>query len=374
MPQPHAGTVGRRYRSHHPALYRLLLGGAVLTLVAGCSSSAATASPAASQAAAPASPAPSTAAQSQAASTAPSAGAAAPSLSTNTVRLAMVTPFNLGSVAIFGADKGLNTWQGTGVTVNLTIATSPTADPLLATGAVDMVDESPNKPVADITKGLPATIVGAESLCWGQVVIAAAKEHITSVSQLKGKTFGVSGFGSGGYFATLKVAQHFGWSKSQYKVTQLGGLPQLVAALKSGAIDAFIWNDLEGANLQAQGVATDLGSVSPYITAAGDVYVVSNKFLQQHPDTIKAFFTGLFATQAKLKADPSLAQPIAVNDYHQSPSATASVLNDEMGCLSTDGAIPSANLQGIAAAAQLSNPDLKSVDMSKIYTYWKDLP
>lgn len=344
---------------------RVVVGGVIAALVTGCTGAAGSPSPS------PAATSPaSTPASTQ--SSAPTA-TAAPTLSANTIRLAMVTPFNLGSVAIFGADT-LGTWANSGLTVNLTIATSPTADPLLATGSVDMVDESPNKPVADITKGLDATVVAAESLCWGQVVIASAKLGATSISDLKGKTFGVSGFGSGGYFATLKVAAHFGWSASEYKVTQLGGLTQLVAGLKSGAIDAFIWNDLEGHNLQAQGIATVLGSVNPYIQAAGDVFVVKNSFLQAHPDTLKAFFTGLFATQAKLQTDPTPAANIAINGFKQDPGATNAVLKDVVGCMSTDGSIPAANLQGIADAAKLSNKDLTTVDMSKIFKYWKDLP
>lgn len=333
----------------------LLMGAALLSLVTGCTSAG---SPALTTSARP---------------TASAAVSKSAPVSLGEVRLVTVTPFNLGSIPVFGA-KQLGTWKDSGVTVKVIVATSPTADPLLATGGGDIVDESPNKPVADITKGLAATVVAADSLCWGQVVIASSKEGIKSISDLKGKAFGVSGFGSGGYFATLKVAQHFGWSTDQYKITQLGGLPQLVAALKSGAIDAFIWNDGEGANLQAQGIAVVLGSVNPYVKAAGDVFVVSNSFLKSHAAAIKAFFTGLFAEQAKLKAQPEIGRDLAVKDFKQDPQATESVYKEVMGCMSTDGAIPSENLQGIADAAKLSNKDLAAVDMTKIYRYWRDLP
>ena len=338
----------------------VLLAGAILAAGA-CSAGTVTSSRA---------PGPSSAAVSGSAA---AAGATCAPGSLGTLRVAMVTPFNLGSIALFGADK-LGTFAGTGLNVQLVVATSPTADPLLATGSVDIVDESPNKPVADIAKGLQAKVMGAESLSWGQVVIASSKEHITSVSQLEGKTFGVSGFGSGGYFATLQVAQHFGWSTSQYKITQLGGLPQLVAGLKSGAIDAFIWNDEEGAVLQAEGIATDLGSVDPYIHAAGDVFVVSDKALSSHGPAIRAFFKALYAEQARLVANPTVGRDLAISDFKQNAAATDSVYSEVLGTLSTDGQIPAANLKVIGEAALLSNPDLKSVNMPSTYEYWQNLP
>lgn len=285
----------------------------------------------------------------------------------NTIRLATVTPFDLSDAPVF--DDA--TWKGTGLKVERTVASSPTADQLLATGGADIVVQSANKPVADIAKGLPATIVAANSLSWGQNIIA--KPDIRDAHKLKGTTFGVSGFGSGGYFATLKVAEHFGWAKGDYKVAQFGGLTQLTAALKSGAISAFIWNPQEAANLEAKGVARDLGSVDPYIKAAGSVFAVSNTAMKNRPQVIKKFFTAYFKRVAQVKADPSLALNLGVQKYKQDPSATKRVYKTVVARMSTDGMIPKENLAGMADAAKTADTDVKKVDMTKVYKYWKTI-
>lgn len=285
-----------------------------------------------------------------------------------TIRLATVTPFDLSDAPVFDD----STWQGTGLTVKRIVATSPTADPLLATGGADIVIQSSNKAVADIAKGLPATIMAANSLSWGQNIIA--KPGITDPSQLKGKTFGVSGFGSGGYFATLKVAENFGWSKSDYKVTQLGGVDQLTAGLKSGAIDAFIWNPQQAAQLQTEGVGKDLGSVDPYIKAAGSVFSVSKKLIQQRPDAVKAFFDAYFKQVAKYKADPTLALNLAISGkYKQDKATVEGVYKEIIPEMSDDGSIPAPNLQGMAEAAKLSDDTLKDVDTTEIYRFWQGM-
>lgn len=284
-----------------------------------------------------------------------------------TIRVATVTPFDLSDAPLFDT----TVWDNSGVTVKMITATSPTADPLLATGGTDIVVESSNKPVASIAKGVPATIVATTGLSWGQNIIS--KKSITDAAQLKGKTFGVSGFGSGGYFATQKVAEHFGWGKSDYKVVQLGGVDQLTAGLKSGAIDAFIWNPQQAAQLASEGFANDLGSVDPYVKASGAVFVVSNKFIQEHPKTLKAYFEAYFKGVEKYRANPELAVTLAVDKFKQTKSAVESVYKEEMEKLSTDGNIPDENLQGMAEAAKISDDSLKGdIDMGKIYKYWKD--
>jgi ABC-type nitrate/sulfonate/bicarbonate transport system substrate-binding protein len=283
-----------------------------------------------------------------------------------TIRLASVTSFDLGDAAVFDSA----TWDGSGVTVQRITATSPTADPLLASGGADIVVQSSNKAVADIAKGLPATIVATSSLDWGQNVVA--KPNVGDISQLKGKTFGISGFGSGGYYATLKLAEHFGWAHSDYKVAQFGGLPQLTAALKTGAIDAFLWNPQQAAQLQSEGIAKDLGSVDPYITAAGTVFSVSNKLLSAHPAAVKTFFTAYYKQVAKIRADPTLALNLAVAKK-QNRSAVESIYKEIVGKMSIDGSIPAKNLQGMSDAAKLSDTSLKTIDMTKVYKYWRTI-
>ena len=280
-------------------------------------------------------------------------------------------------IPYIGVNKGnqLGAWKGRHLTVDVIPGSSPSVVTAVASGDADIGLQSANKAAADIAKGLDATIVAASALPWGQDIVVSKKHaDVTSPAQLKGMKFGISGFGSGGHYATLKVAEAEGWSKGDYKIVQLGGLPEMAAALESGAIDAFIWNPLEVATLEAKGLGHVIGSVNEFVGAtASSVFYVRNKTLKENPQAVKAFFEGYFGLIKKLQADPSPLKPILIDEWKSNPQAVDKTYERIVDSFSADGRIPAPNLKGMGDAVTFTFDDIKSVDVALLYTPWQDL-
>jgi ABC-type nitrate/sulfonate/bicarbonate transport system substrate-binding protein len=301
-------------------------------------------------------------------------GAAAGGSSLGTIKVITSVPEGMPYV---GVNKGneLGAWKGSGLTVDVIPGSSPSVVTAVASGDADIGLQSANKAAADIAKGLDATIVAATALPWGQDIVVSKKHaDVTSPAQLKGMKFGISGFGSGGHYATLKLAQSEGWSKNDYEIVQLGGLPEMTAALESGAIDAFIWNPLEVATIEAKGLGHVIGSVNKYVGAtASSVFYVRNQTLEEHPEAVRAFFEGYYGLIKKLQADPTPLKPILIDEWKSNPDAVDKTYERIVDSFSADGDIPAANLKGMGEAVTFTFDDIKAVDVSKMYTPWQDI-
>lgn len=111
-------------------------------------------------------------------------------------------------------------------------------------------------------RGMPLRLIAvtnAEPL-WGIVV----RDGIKQVSDLKGKTLGVSSFGGTSYSAALYVLKHFGLKpKEDVTLLATGGTTERIAALKHGSVDAAIIPAPGDMKAQQEGfkILMDAGSV-----------------------------------------------------------------------------------------------------------------
>src|SRR5699024_4095053 len=121
--------------------------------------------------------------------------------------------------------------------------------------------------------------------------------HATSVKSLRGKNFGSTGAGSPGAYAVYKLGQKLGWKKgTDYKTTTLGDIKALIAALKSGSIDAFAWSDSVAFQLQNSGVANIIRKASTYVGPNMlEAFSVRGSYAKEHKAALKVFFTKYFA-------------------------------------------------------------------------------
>lgn len=121
---------------------------------------------------------------------------------------------------------------------------------------------------------------------------AAYDAGVTTPAQLKGRSFGVTTAGSSFHYMAHKIADKEGFARADLHIKPLQKVPAVVAALKSGQIDAWsIVPNIAGA-LTKGGEVKAIGNVSDYI----DGYQVttiftSKKNVAERKPLVKRFLT-----------------------------------------------------------------------------------
>ena len=278
------------------------------------------------------------------------------------------------SLNFIGVEGDLNQW-GSDLSVKLIDGDSGTVTAALAGGTADIGLQAGGTAGLAIAKGLKAKIIGAMILPWNQYLSASIKSGASEPSQLKGKKFGITSFGSGGDYATEVMAKKLGWSKSDYKLVKInGGASALVAALKSGAIDAFYWSSDIAYQNEVNGIGKTIASAVDYVgPTAFEVFIANDDFIKNHPDKIKKFMNGYVNAIKQIKADPSKAEKI-MTGWGKSPGVAKQTVQSVLPQLDEDGLIPPENLKGLGEAVFfLSNDSARSSDPSSWYQPWNKI-
>ena len=297
----------------------------------------------------------------------------APAADSDTVRLVVSEGNSLPFIAAEAAES-LGVWEEEGITVQIIDATSSTVSSAMASGNADISLQAGVRAVGDIGAGLDATLVAGAVLPWDQFILAAPNADANDPAELKGKRLGISGFGSAGHFATVKMADSLGWSDSDFEIVQLGSLDGMIAALKSDRIDAFIWSVEPVLTAVKEGYGKNLGSVAELVGPnAFEAFSINDEFMTGNPELAKKFFNGYFKAVAKLKADPAWAENFVIEDWKKDPDVAREAVDMLLPLLSDDGEIPEENIKGLEAAVRLNDEDLADFNVAEHYTYWKEM-
>jgi ABC-type nitrate/sulfonate/bicarbonate transport system substrate-binding protein len=306
--------------------------------------------------------------------------AASGSLSSQTVTVMVNTPNNLAYMA-FEAAKQLGTFPASGPKVNVLVGTDPTAVQALAANSVDIAVVSGAEASTALGKGISAKMIAANSYKQIQSMIVSksyAAKYGDQFKDLGHANFGISGTTGVGALIDSTIASHYGFtagSSGYSSVVLTAGEPALVAAFKSGTINAFAWDPAVLLPLQEAGFGTVIGPVAPYLAnAVGGAVLASSKALSSEPAAIKSVLTSYFAEVRKLMADPTLAESVMTKDWGESETsakADLAVLNSSY--YSPDGSATSTQLQNMINQAKFSNPSLPSIDLKSIYQPWTSL-
>jgi NitT/TauT family transport system substrate-binding protein len=272
------------------------------------------------------------------------------------------------------AGNSLGVWEGTGLKVETFAATSSTVGPAMASGEAEISVQAGNKAAADIISGVKAKVAAGILQPWEQYIVAGKSSGATKPADLKGKSIGISGFGSAGHFATLKVAESLGWKDSDYKIVQMGSLKALLAGLQRGTIQAFVWSLEPALTAEHDGYGVVMGSVADMVGPnVFEAISVRDDVAKERPEAVKAFFEGYFKAVKILQDDPSKAVDIMVEDWKNDPDTAKRSVDAIVPLLSPDGKIPEENLKGLADAVRVTVKDAGDFDTSSMYRYWQDI-
>ena len=174
-----------------------------------------------------------------------------------------------------------------GLEVELTyIASGTTAMQSLIAGDVQFVLTSAAEPVAAYAAGAPVQIVLGWSPTPAAVFVVAPR--ITSPEQLRGQTIGITRFGAQPDVAARLALKHWGLDPdSDVQYLQLGGTPQIVAAMQSGVVAGAA--RAAPMNVRARQLGfRELGDVSQMgVAYQGNAVVGIQSYVEGNPEAVR---------------------------------------------------------------------------------------
>lgn len=188
---------------------------------------------------------------------------------------------------------------------------------------------------------------------------------IKTGTDLKGKRIGITRIGSASDLALRMSLEHFGLGAKDVTMLSLGGIPEILAAMRSGAVDGGILSP------PTSTAARDL-SYRPllHVPDLGREFTFSGiaarrTFVQSQPDVARAYMAAL-SEGAKIYKEDSRAALRVLRTYMRADDRLL-----ESGYKEYDKAIsspPYPGLKGLEAVRESlldSTPQLKGVDLRK---------
>lgn len=290
-----------------------------------------------------------------------------------TIRVATAVDKYYGYMPVAAHEK-LKTFEGTNLKIEVISATTPTIGQVLASGQADIAMAGAGALVSHHEAGIPVELVASILSPWDYYVIVSNKGNFagaTSLEQLKGANFGITGKGSPGNYMLAQYAEKFRWSKNDFKETALGDVGSLFAAIAAGKVDATLWAPDRAYITEAEGVATHfaLPDVTPNVLHA---FGVSTKLLKNNPAAVKEFLTAYYAKVKEMQTDPAAFVSV-LEDWKVASDVAQKLAKNQLPLLSTDGAIKKEELEGVAKSVPFLSGRPEKDAPSVTVDPWQDL-
>lgn len=339
----------------HPLRAALLLG---LMLIAACAPN----TPKGTTGEAVSAPAP--AAPSGASSTTPAAPTAVQPLPQ---KVTIAYPSIAGSFLPLwiAADEGL--FAKYGLDADLTyIASGTTAMQSLIAGDIQFVLTSASEPVSAYLAGAPVQIL----IGWSPVPTAVfvVDPRITSPEQLRGETIGITRFGAQPHVAARIALKYWGLDpENDVRYLQLGGAPQIVAAMQSGAVvgGALAAPTHVVARRLGFRVLGDLGSMGA--TYQGDAVVGMQSYVDANPEVVRRLMRALLeGIKLDLTDDAIASATLAKYTSQEDPELLAETLKHYRANTRRDGYPSMPGLQAILDDLAVTDPRARTIKPEQI--------
>lgn len=293
-----------------------------------------------------------------------------------TVRIVTAVDKYYGYMPVIAHEK-LGTFDDLDVNIEVVSGTTPTLGQILAGGEADLALGFAPAIVGFAESGVPVELVAKVLGPWGSYMIVSSEGDYagaTSIEDLKGANFGITGEGSPGNYVMAQYAEELGWSENDYRETALGDVGSLFAALTGGSIDALIWAADQAYAMEAQGVATyfTLPDRRPNVLQA---FGVNTEFSESHPGLVKDVIDAYFAKVEELQANPEAFIDVLVNEWGMDQAIAESLAENQLPDLDTEGLITDEELEGVAETVPFisGRPESDPPNIEEYYTPWTEL-
>ena len=201
--------------------------------------------------------------------------------------------------------------------------------------------------VTSVSLGLPMVIVADLEGGGGWYFFVKQDSPIKGAKDFKGAKMGVTRFGSMTDAYSRAVAKLLGLEK-EVKIIATGGVPQAMAAIRTGVVNTILLTDETMAKLEFEGVVRKAVPLSDYFPSQwnGQSLFATKLFLEKNPDVVSKVVKGTVRAANFVNENPEWA--IAKLKLHSGlPEAAAKKVFENIR-YSSDGKIDRQVLQGLA--------------------------
>jgi NitT/TauT family transport system substrate-binding protein len=160
---------------------------------------------------------------------------------------------------------------------------------------------------ADLT-GFDLVLVAAVETTYDQIVFA--RPGITKLEQLKGKRFGISGFGAATNYAALILMKHLNFQPKDLTLLPTGPDAERLAAMSAGKIDATFFTSSSAAPARKAGFAELLQIADLGVEVQGNGFATSRAYAQSNHDVVKNALKGFVEAIYYIYANKKEAQRV----------------------------------------------------------------
>ncbi len=180
--------------------------------------------------------------------------------------------------------------------------------PIVSIGAVVQAD----------LQGFDLALIASVETKYDQIVFA--RPGITGLEQLKGKRFGISGYGAATHYASTILFKHLHLDPIKDVTLVPGGPdPERLTALAVGKIDATFFSSSAAPQAKKMGFTELLQIADLGVEVQGNGFATTRAFIQSNRETVKAalkgYVEGIYFIHAdKKEAQRNFAKDMRTND------------------------------------------------------------
>jgi ABC-type nitrate/sulfonate/bicarbonate transport system substrate-binding protein len=205
------------------------------------------------------------------------------------IRIAFVSPVPGFAPAWIAKETGMFARQGLDAEVIL-LTGSPRLVQSLIAGDVDYAIVGATATIRARMRGAEVTILAATTNVSSQKLLVGQKSGIRRLEDLKGRVVGVSQYGSEADAFARVVANKAGLRPDKdVAIIQLGGHPQVAAALVAGKIEAGVIGGLAFLTAQKSGAVVLATAVDLQTVSLGPAVAVTGRSIQRSHDSVTRF-------------------------------------------------------------------------------------
>jgi NitT/TauT family transport system substrate-binding protein len=139
-------------------------------------------------------------------------------------------------------------------------------------------------------RGYNLVLVAAVENNYDQIVFA--RPGITKLEQLKGRNFGISGFGAATHYASTILVKHLNWDPKDLPLIPTGPDAERLAALSTGKIDATFFSSSGAPVARKAGFVELLQIADLGVEVQGNGFATSREYIKGNRDTVKSALKG----------------------------------------------------------------------------------